>query len=227
MRPPFHASPPRSLTELEDRVGWLACRDLSEVEAAFGSAGAGPMRKRKGKVGQLIERALGASAGARSAPDFPGLGVELKTIPVTEQGRPRESTFIASFSLADAETAEWESSPVRQKLAHVLWVPIVHEASQMRIGRPRFWIPTPDQEAVLRADFDDIVGMVAIGKGALLDARLGRWLQARPKAAHGEVRTRAYGHEGQIESLVPRGFYLRARFTGALLRDPQTMAGAD
>ena len=185
------------------------------------------MRRRKGKVGQLIERALGASAGARSAPDFPSLGVELKTIPVTAQGRPRESTFVASFSLADAETAEWESSTVREKLAHVLWVPIIQEGGPVRIGKPRFWIPTSGQEAVLRADFEDIVGMVAIGKGAFLDARLGRWLQARPKAAHGDVRTRAYGAEGEVESLVPRGFYLRARFTGALLRDPQTMAGAD
>lgn len=184
------------------------------------------MLRRKGKVGQLIERALGASAGSRSEPDFPDLGVELKTVPVGENGRVRESTFVASFSLAACESAVWETSSVRKKLAHVLWVPIVCERGPSRVGKPMFWRPTREQEAVLRADFDDIVGLVAIGKGAFLDARLGRWLQARPKAKNGAVRTHAYGADGEIESLTPRGFYLRPRFTSALLRDPTTLVGA-
>ncbi len=178
--------------------------------------------RRKGKIGQLIERLLGASAGSLSLPDFPALGVELKTIPIDAQGRPRESTFVCTLSLANADTMEWSDSPVRAKLAHVLWVPII-EGAEPRVGTPFFWKPSAEQEDVLRADFEEIVGMVAIGKVDDLTSHVGRWLQARPKAAHGGVRTRAYGGDGEPLSVLPRGFYLRARFTWELLRDCASM----
>ena len=52
-----------------------------------------------------------------------------------------------------------------------------------------------------------------------LTAHRGRWLQVRPKAAHGRVRTVAFGAEGEAIATIPRGFYLRTRFTGAILAD--------
>jgi DNA mismatch repair protein MutH len=218
---------PRDLTELKARAAWLAGRELGELEALFGQSTEAPMRHRKGKTGELIERALGATAGNHFGPDFAALGVELKTIPLDAQGRPRESTFVCTLSLAGAESLEWAASPLRDKLAHVLWVPILEAGGARRVGRPLFWRPTPAQLAVLRADFDDIVGLVALGRVESLTAHLGRWLQARPKAAHSGVRTWAYGEDGEPLRALPRGFYLRARFTGALLRDPATLAGAD
>ncbi|HEY6881603.1 MAG TPA: MutH/Sau3AI family endonuclease, partial [Polyangiales bacterium] len=178
------------------------------------------MLRRKGKAGQLVERALGASAGSRALPDFVALGVELKTIPVDRAGRPRESTFVCSFAVADADSAEWSTSSVRRKLAHVLFVPLVAEGPKLTLGRALFWRPTPAQESILRADFDDLVGMIALGRVDVLTAHLGHWLQVRPKAAHGAVRTRAYGPDDEPIATIPRGFYLRSRVTGALLRDP-------
>jgi DNA mismatch repair protein MutH len=185
------------------------------------------MVRRKGKTGQLIERALGASAGSAQAPDFVHLGVELKTIPVDASGKARESTFVCSLSLSDADSLEWSDSPVCKKLAHVLWVPLCESEEGTRIGEPCFWRPTREQQAVLRADFDDIVGLIALGRIEELTARTGRWLQARPKAAHSRVRTRAFGPDGEPLAALPRGFYLRARFTQALLRDPSTLVGSE
>jgi DNA mismatch repair protein MutH len=60
-----------------------------------------------------------------------------------------------------------------------------------------------------------------------LTAHVGLWLQARPKAAHGRIRRRAFGPEGEPLLAMPRGFYLRARFTTALLADPGTLIGAE
>jgi len=214
---------PRDITELAERARALTGRTLREVASAFAEQHTGSRVHRKGKLGQLVEQVLGASAGSRQVPDFPALGVELKTIPLDAQGRPRESTFVASFSLADAESACWERSAVRHKLAHVLWIPVHVDEPEPRFGAPLFWRPTHAQEQVLRGDFDDIMGMVAIGHVEELTAHLGRWLQARPKAAHGRVRTVAYGAEGP-QLALPRGFYLRARVTSALLRDPATLA---
>jgi DNA mismatch repair protein MutH len=209
-------APPASLAELAARARALEGLSIAELAAQHGVAADGPMLRRKGVAGQLIERALGANAGSRALPDFVELGVELKTVPVLA-GRPRESTFVCSFAVADADRAEWTSSAVRKKLAHVLFVPLAGS----RIGRAVFWRPTAAQESILRADFDDLVGMIALGRVDALSAHLGHWLQVRPKAAHGAVRTRAYGPDGESISTIPRGFYLRARVTAALLRDPQ------
>jgi DNA mismatch repair protein MutH len=152
------------------------------------------------------------------------LGIELKTIPVDASGRPHESTFVCAISLTDADAAEWETSPACAKLSHVLFVPVIGDPGTdpdaRRIGEPLFWRPTPEQEGVLRSDFEEIMGLIAIGDIEALTARRGRWMQVRPKAATGRVRTLSFGPEGERIATVPRGFYLRARFTEALLRDP-------
>ena len=134
---------------------------------------------------------------------------------------PRESTFVCTLPLLGAERAEWETSWVHAKLSRVLWVPIDFlPDGARRIGAARLWSPTPEQERVLAADFDEIVGRIGAGDIEGVSGRVGRWLQLRPKAAHGRVRTLAPASDGDVFATVPRGFYLRARFTGAILRDP-------
>jgi DNA mismatch repair protein MutH len=99
-------------------------------------------------------------------------------------------------------------------------VPIeAHADGTRRVGEARMWSPTAEQESVLAGDFEDILGRVGMGDVEGVTARLGRWLQLRPKAAHGRVRTVVPGSDGELVATVPRGFYLRARFTGAILRD--------
>jgi DNA mismatch repair protein MutH len=217
--------PPSSEDELRERAAWLSGRSIRELAAALGVPAPPVGVRGKGKVGGLVERALGASSGSAAAPDFPALGVELKTIPIDARGVPRESTFVCTISLADAERAEWETSVARAKLGHVLFVPIVVEdaPSERRVGTPIFWRPTRRQESVLRADFEDAMGVIGAGGIEALTARAGRWLQVRPKAATGSVRTISYGPEGEWIATVPRGFYLRATFTRALLEDPAAL----
>jgi DNA mismatch repair protein MutH len=178
--------------------------------------------RRKGKVGEIVERALGATGGSAATWDFPDLRVELKTIPIDARTRrPRESTFVCAVSLADADRAEWAGSWVRAKLSRVLWVPVIVGADGAGvIGEARLWSPTPEQDRLLAGDFEEIMGRVGIGDVEGVTARLGRWLQLRPKAAHGRVRTLVPAADGQTVATVPRGFYLRALFTAAILRDP-------
>jgi DNA mismatch repair protein MutH len=203
-------APPHDETELLARAHALAGTKL-RVE------GAGV--RTKGKVGELVERALGATGGSAATWDFPELRIELKTIPVDVHGRPRESTYVCAVSLLDAERAEWRSSWVRAKLARVLWVPIEHAPGNVErtVREPRLWSPTPEQERVLAGDFEEIVGRIAIGDIEGVSARVGRFLQLRPKAAHGAIRTRAPAADGDVLSTVPRGFYLRALFTRTIL----------
>ncbi|HEX9297594.1 MAG TPA: DNA mismatch repair endonuclease MutH [Polyangiaceae bacterium] len=214
--------PPSTQGELRDRARWLSGRTIGDVAAALGVTPPEIGARGKGKIGSLIERALGAEAGSTPQPDFPRLGIELKTIPVDSAGSPRESTFVCTISLADADRAEWETSVARAKLSHVLFVPVVVDArlrsDDRKIGAPLFWRPSPEQEAVLRADFEEALGLVGTGQIEALTARTGRWLQVRPKARTGSVRTVSFGPEGEWIATVPRGFYLRASFTRALLQ---------
>jgi DNA mismatch repair protein MutH len=214
---------PESEAELLGRARELTGHRIGEIAAALGVSLAGDGVSTKGKMGALIERALGATGGSAAVPDFPHLGVELKTIPLDGEGRPRESTFVCTLSLADADRAEWATSWVRRKLARVLWIPILiprgRALAEPTIGTPLLWRPTPEQDAVLRDDFDEIMGLIGIGAVDQLTARTGRVLQARPKAAHGRVRTAAFGPDDEPTRALPRGFYLRAGFTGAVLRD--------
>lgn len=219
-------APPADVNALLQRAAALEGRSLRALASALGAVHGSGVHE-KGSAGALIERALGAENGSLCGPDFPALGVELKTIPIDAQGRVRESTFVCRVSLRAAEEVDFEASPVLAKLRHVLWVPLLMDESEPSIGRALAWCPSPAQLAVLRADYDDLMGMIALGKIESVDARLGRWLQLRPKAAHGGVRTRALNEDGDPIWTMPRGFYLRARFTAALLRDPETLHGAE
>ena len=221
--------PPSSERELCDRAAWLSGRTLGELARALEAPVPVAGVRGKGKMGALVEKALGAQAGSASMPDFPRLGIELKTIPIDGAGAPRESTFVCSIAVAGAERAEWSTSVARAKLERVLFVPIAvgddDAVERRRIGTPFLWRPTAQQEAVLRDDFETAMGIIGSGRIESLTARSGRWLQVRPKAATGRARTVCLGPEGEWIATVPRGFYLRASFTRALLHDPDAMPG--
>jgi DNA mismatch repair protein MutH len=209
---------PSSIEELLLRAKKLAGVRVEELASRVAFVVDGDPIRTKGKTGELLERALGAT-GSGAQMDFPELEVEMKTVPL-EAGKPAESTFVCALQLMDAERASWETSWVRKKLSRVLWVPI-HERET--IGEAVLWSPSEEQAAALKNDFDEIVGRIAIGDIEDLSAHVGEYMQLRPKAATGSVRTSAPGRDGDLVSTVPRGFYLRAKFVGAVLRDVRAL----
>jgi DNA mismatch repair protein MutH len=214
-------SPPRDEGELLRRAGALAGVSVETLAAQLGFSIAGLGLRTKGKVGGLVEEALGATGGPHATWDFPEIRTELKTVPVDPKGTPRESTFVCTVSLLEADRAEWGGSWARAKLSRVLWMPVHFDTAGRRtFGRPVLWSPSAEQERVLADDFDEILGRVGAGDIEATTGHVGHWLQLRPKAANGQARTLAPGGEGELISTVPRGLYLRTRFTGAILRHP-------
>lgn len=212
---------PRSEGELLRRAEALAGATVGEVAAGLGASVPRDLRRHKGWAGALVERALGATAGSRPEPDFAHLGIELKTIPLAAHGRPCEATHVCTVNLAEMSGLRWASSHVRRKLARVLWVPLESAPglalAARRIGAPCLWSPSPAEEQVLREDWEELVELMATGRLHELDARLGRYLQVRPKGANGRALTNAHDVDGVRAATLPRGFYLRATFTGAIL----------
>jgi DNA mismatch repair protein MutH len=212
-------SPPRDEPELRRRLGRLSGHTLGELAAGAGLAVPADLRRDKGWVGQLLEKLLGANSGSRAEPDFPALGVELKSLPVGPDGRPLESTFVASLDLG--APPRWEESPVRHKLARVAWVAVQAERGtplpERRVGASLLWSPSAAEEAALRRDYEEIVELIDQGFGARITGHRGAVLQLRPKGARASSLRWGRDEEGAEVRTAPRAFYLRRTFTGALL----------
>ena len=216
------AEPPKTEAELLQRARALAGRTLGELAEEHGLVAPPDLKRAKGWVGTLIEQALSATASSRAQPDFELIGVELKTLPVDARGSPRESTFVCTIPLTEIGEVEWEHSRVRRKLARVLWVPV--EANRelpvavRRIGEPLLWSPDAEQEAALRFDWEELAGIIGTGDVESITGHIGRYLQIRPKAKNSRARRRGTDRDGARFEALPRGFYLRARFTAEMLK---------
>jgi len=213
--------PPVSESELIGRAWELAGLTLGELGGRLGIEVPSESLRAKGIAGQILEKALGATAASRAEPDFVELGIELKTIPLDARGKPRESTFVCSISLAAMADTDWEQSTVLRKLGRVLFVPVEAASAKplrhRRIGRACLWAPTVDERRLLRADWERLASMIAAGDVERITGHLGAVLQVRPKAASGRSRRRAPDEEGAVQWTMPRGFYLRPAFTEAIL----------
>lgn len=214
--------PPASVDELLARARRLSGVTLSQLAAALAVPFPADLGRHKGFIGNLLEGALGTTASTRPAPDFEALGVELKTLPVARDGRPRESTFVCTASLTRMTEERWDTSKVRAKLARVLFVLVESERGvppgERRVGLPLLFEPDAEEEAVLRADWEDLAHLIASGLVDAVSAKRGVALQVRPKARHAGVRRRARDDEGDAFVTLPRGFYLRRTFTEAAVK---------
>lgn len=214
-------SPPETEEQLLAQAQQLSGYTLGELAALAGLVTPENLKRDKGWIGVLLEIWLGASAGSKPEQDFAALGVELKTIPIDRQGKPLETTFVCVAPLTGNTGVTWETSHVRHKLKRVLWVPVEGERAiplaDRRIGAPLLWSPTDDEEHQLRLDWEELMDMIVLGQVERITARHGEVLQLRPKAANSKALTEAIGAQGEPILTLPRGFYLKKNFTGALL----------
>lgn len=216
-------TPPQNIEQLLSQAHKMAGLSLAELAQHLQVQLPKNLKREKGWTGQLLELWLGASAGSRPEQDFPQLGVELKSLPIDRNGRALESTYVCMTPLLHAQGETWKSSSVRNKLSQVLWIPVLAERDipiiERTIGSPILWRPNPEQEAILKQDWEELMEAIALGRVDQLTAHHGTALQLRPKAANSRVRTKAYGEKGQLIDTIPRGFYLRRSFTQNLINE--------
>lgn len=212
---------PKTESELLERARQIAGVSFGELAKQANMRVPDNLKRDKGWVGQLLEWHLGATAGSKPVQDFPEIGVELKSIPIGYNGKPLESTFVCVAPLTGITGLTWESSHIRNKLSRVLWLPVEGEreipVAERRVGSPLIWSPSEQEETLLKNDWEELMDLIALGDVNQITARSGEVLQIRPKAANSRAKTEAYGASGQPIKTLPRGFYLRASFTGYIL----------
>jgi len=212
---------PKNETELLTRAQNLAGMSLGEIAAAINVEVPKDLKREKGWIGLLLEQVLGASAGSRPEPDFPHLGIELKSLPINAHGKPLETTFVCVAPLTGLVGAQWQTSHIRNKLARVLWIPVISERSiaiaDRMVGTAFIWSPSPEEEQLLALDWQELTDMIVLGNVENIHGKHGQVLQLRPKAANSSVKTQAFNRHGQPFMTLPRGFYLKTTFTQVLL----------
>lgn len=210
-------SPPKSEEELIHRCRRIEGLTIGQLATRLSIAVPEDPLKCKGIVGLLIERALGATAGNQAFPDFSHLHIELKTLPIGPLNKPVESTFVTSIPLRTIHQQKWLTSSCFLKLKRVLWVPIEVDARigflHRRLGQAFLWSPSAADELILEQDWTLLSTMMATGDLADVDARMGAYLQVRPKAMNGHALCDGYDKQGNRIKTLPRGFYLRRRYT--------------
>lgn len=215
--------PPVSIEELKQRAASLTGKTLRQVAQQMQIAVPDSQKYAKGWTGELMESYLGATAASLSEPDFQALGIELKTIPVGINRQPKESTYVCTVPLVNNIETRWETSNVKRKLSHVLWLPIEAdkniELDKRRIGQAFLWQPDEEQENILKQDWQELMDMICMGEIDQVSSSHGEYLQIRPKAANAKALTNSNNLAGENSLTLPRGFYLRPSFTKLLLQE--------
>jgi DNA mismatch repair protein MutH len=160
----------------------------------------------KGIIGQLLELELQTEAKNKALPDFIDLGVELKTIPVNDDFKPLESTYVSMVSFNNMP--RWSKSFVRLKLLKVLWIPILKKKNihTSEICYPIFKELSLEDEYILSKDYEELCEIITFGDEPR--AHLGKFMQVRPKALNSKIRSTSNN-----EIRHPLGFYLRSSYT--------------
>ncbi len=217
------AKAPSSVEELLDNCRQLAGLSLADLARKTCSPLPVSPTHAKGWVGQQAEKFLGASAGSKAEPDFPELGIELKTLPLNANGQPQESTYVCHIQLMALNQQTWQQAWVNKKLQQVLWLP--YEASKTieyakrKLGHAVLWQPSLSQAQQLQQDWEEIMEKLCMGEQQQLSAHHGQFLQVRPKAANAKALTNAYDEQGERCQTLPLGFYLRPGFTREILEN--------
>ena len=213
---------PQTLEQLLSQAQSIAGLTFGELADELHIPVPPDLKRDKGWVGILLERALGATAGSKAEQDFSHLGVELKTLPINAEGYPLETTFVSLAPLVQNSGVKWENSHVRHKLSCVLWMPIEGSRHiplrERHIGAPILWKPTAEQERQLKQDWEELMDLIVLGKLDQITARIGEVMQLRPKGANSRAVTKGIGKNGEIIETLPLGFYLRKEFTAGILK---------
>lgn len=215
-------TPPDTVTILQSRAKQIAQRSIGELANKFSIQLPKNMSSSKGLVGQIIEIVLGADANNKPIPDFTKLGIELKTIPLDSSKKVIETTYVCTAPIPPKDKI-FEESVVFKKLSHVLWVPYMtdkqSELKDYRILNPVLWHPSCDEIDNLKQDWEELSEMLSLGLFGQISSHFGKALQLRPKAANSKQLINVLDEFDNIVKIVPKGFYLRKKFTQNLLEN--------
>ncbi len=215
-----------TMLELMAKLDNIAFKTIGALVDEYKIIAPKNLKSAKGWLGNFIELLLGATAAATAQMDLVELGIELKTIPVNQDYKAIESTYVCTLD-SNARMINFHDSWVCKKLSKVLFVPILVDKNKIlteyKILKPFLWQPDLTSFNIIAQDYNEITEIFYSGNGHSLTAKYGTYLHLRPKAANAAQANYYLDHNANQSPLGPKGFYLRTIFTNKLLQQYLTL----
>ncbi|MGH9896014.1 MAG: MutH/Sau3AI family endonuclease, partial [bacterium] len=170
-------------------------------------------------VGNLTQLYMGRKEDNRREPDFPELGIELKTLPMKalRRGNQREwtvkePTSITMIDYREVDQEDWSVAYLRHKIDHILWVPYEHDYGDKRESRFRrafLWKPDAADYPVFGIDYDVVRGYIQRDDAEHLSETLSQVLAARRKGSKGQMAEQPRGPPAKSRAWAFKAAYTR------------------
>lgn len=214
---------PKSVDELMSRAYNLAGKKVKDIASTYNLKIPTDTLHSKGWLGVFLEAVLGADGSNNPIQDFTDLKIELKSIPISNDLVPYESTYICVVPLLGNSNVSFYESNFFNKIKKILWFPFDGNKNlaiaEKNFFTPFLWSPNQEELQILKQDWEEHMEKISTGQIENITAKDGTALQIRPKAANGRILTDAIGRNGQLIQTRPRGFYLRPSFTQKILKN--------
>ena len=163
---PYDPANRKSIVEYAQKLVGRTLRDSCDVDSFSSKKG------NKGKLGQAIEYCyFEYEPNSAQEPDFPEVGLELKTNPVKRKKdktlSAKERLVLTMIDYCALVHETWESSTVLSKMGGMLLITFLHEPEKDEFDYEFEFVGTPsilpEDMAVIRDDWETIVAKVKAG----------------------------------------------------------------
>lgn len=179
----------------------------------------------KSFAGDVVQSALGEGRNSSKNRDLHNFGLEIKTIPIGLERKVIWNTKICGLNYAEVLDRDWESSHVYHKMRTTLFVPVVKRTNtdwnEWYMWGSFIWLPTEDDEAVLKADYEAVRALV---KEKKLDAITSKQHPKGPckvlipnTGGQDSSDMQAFEMEGETAESKRRAWFLHKSFTQRLV----------
>lgn len=193
---PYNPGNRESIVEYAQKLVGHTLRDSCDVESFSSKKG------NKGKLGQAIEYCyFEYEPNSAQEPDFPEVGLELKTNPVKRKRdrtlSAKERLVLTMIDYCALVHETWESSTVLSKMGDMLLITFLHEPEKDEFDYEFEFVGTPlippEDMVVIRDDWETIVAKVKAGLAHEISGGDTNYLEACTKGASSKtVRRQPY-----------------------------------
>ena len=193
---PYDPANRKSIVEYAQKLVGRTLRDSCDVDSFSSKKG------NKGKLGQAIEYCyFEYEPNSAQEPDFPEVGLELKTNPVKRKKdktlSAKERLVLTMIDYCALVHETWESSTVLSKMGDMLLITFLHEPEKDEFDYEFEFVGTPsippEDMAVIRDDWETIVAKVKAGLAHEISGGDTNYLEACTKGASAKtVRKQPY-----------------------------------
>ena len=214
---PLYFEDPIDVFELQERLDLIVGRTIAELAILAKVPIPKHNKSAKGLAGQLVEIFLGAHAGNLAKPDFPHLGIELKTVPINFKCSPIASTYVCMANLHPRRFVPFKESTLYHKIRSLLLVFLLTTTSmpiwERVVAGYCFYEPEPHIMQQIEVDYNEFQELILLGNTSKIDGSYGNILQMLPKGANANDTVLVRNEESETIATMSRGYYLRNSFT--------------